>query len=256
MVSRGRTIRNALHSNGHHSSAPANPQFLFMRQAPPAEFPAGLHENWVLECEAGGSPPPTIHWLRNGRPVTQKALELDEDEENEVSAEETNAISEAFTPVMGIGSTKSRLYLDCTGPQDEANYACVAETPYQRVSATSHVMVTADATSSLNSLCAKSKKSLGTPARINMWTGNMLETIGNDVVLFCRTLGSPSPRVTWLIEDDVIKSNSKYQVQENGDLLIRNIDWSDMGEYVCVAENNLGRDSAATFLYPVKREEE
>jgi len=32
---------------------------------------ATVGENIVLECEAGGSPSPTIHWLRHGRRMQQ-----------------------------------------------------------------------------------------------------------------------------------------------------------------------------------------
>lgn len=240
---RSRLRRNAIHS---HESSPATRQFIYIKMAPPAEIPTTLHANRVLECEASGSPPPTFHWLRNGRFISQGL--------GDEQMEESNAISEALTPVMGMGSTKSRLYLDCIGPQDEAEYTCVAETPYQRDTASTRIIITGDGSNSLNSVCVSAKKSAGTQARINMWTGGMLETIGNDALLFCRTLGGPHPRVTWYL-DDKIDNNAKYQVQENGDLLIRNVEWADMGGYVCVAENALGRDSAETFLYPVKADE-
>jgi len=35
---------------------------------------AAVGENVVLECEAGGSPSPTIHWLHEGRRVQQASL--------------------------------------------------------------------------------------------------------------------------------------------------------------------------------------
>jgi hypothetical protein len=38
----------------------------------------------------------------------------------------------------------------------------------------------------------------------------------------------------------------------SGDLVISEIRWADMGKYTCVAENKLGRDTATTFLYPLK----
>ncbi|XP_076308136.1 zwei Ig domain protein zig-2-like [Tachypleus tridentatus] len=42
------------------------------------------------------------------------------------------------------------------------------------------------------------------------------------------------------------------QVLDNGDLLIRNIRWEDVGIYTCTAQNDLGSDMTLTFLYPVK----
>ena len=42
------------------------------------------------------------------------------------------------------------------------------------------------------------------------------------------------------------------QALDNGDLLIKGINWEDnMGLYTCVAENQYGRDEVKTFLYPV-----
>ena len=32
---------------------------------------ATRHEDVVLECEAGGTPSPTIHWLKNGERIQQ-----------------------------------------------------------------------------------------------------------------------------------------------------------------------------------------
>uniref|UniRef100_T1J0Z2 Ig-like domain-containing protein n=1 Tax=Strigamia maritima TaxID=126957 RepID=T1J0Z2_STRMM len=241
----GRFSRN-LRSNtiyGRSSQEP-NPHYLFMKIKPPKHLSVDLHDNRVLECEAGGSPPPTIHWLKDGRTI---ATNVNNDE---------NAISEVYTPILGIGSTKSKLFIDCFGPQDEAEYTCVAETPYQREISKSKVVIKHVNPTQLNSLCVSTKKSIDTPARITMWTGNMLENMGNDVILFCRTLGKPNPKITWLANDELVDNNAKYQVQENGDLLVRHIDWNDMGEYTCVAENSVDRDSAETFLYPVKNEDD
>lgn len=41
------------------------------------------------------------------------------------------------------------------------------------------------------------------------------------------------------------------QVLSNGDLLIRNISWKDMGSYTCSCTNDTGVDEISTFLYPV-----
>lgn len=35
---------------------------------------ATRHEDIALECEAGGSPSPTIHWLKNGERIQQVNL--------------------------------------------------------------------------------------------------------------------------------------------------------------------------------------
>lgn len=41
------------------------------RRLPPKEFSAALGSSITVECEAGSSPPPTIHWLKNGIRIQQ-----------------------------------------------------------------------------------------------------------------------------------------------------------------------------------------
>jgi len=35
--------------------------------------------------------------------------------------------------MLRLGKVKSKLYLDCVTDRDEAEYTCVAETPYERI---------------------------------------------------------------------------------------------------------------------------
>lgn len=84
-----------------------------------------------------------------------------------------------------------------------------------------------------------------------MWTHNILELIGSDVQLFCRNSGVPATTVGWVgPEDNTITNSEKYKILENGDLIIRDLSWDDMGNYMCVAQNRLGSDRISLFLYP------
>ena len=49
----------------------SRPPILKMRVVPPQELSLPLGSNKVLECEAGGNPAPTIHWLKNGKVIIQ-----------------------------------------------------------------------------------------------------------------------------------------------------------------------------------------
>ena len=44
------------------------------------EFPevsfAAKHKDLVLECEVGGAPTPTIHWLKNGERIQQVIINI------------------------------------------------------------------------------------------------------------------------------------------------------------------------------------
>lgn len=76
---------------------------------------------------------------------------------------------------------------------------------------------------------------------------------GNDVVLPCKFVGNPKPSQIWINpHGKVIEHDEKYSILPEGGLRIRNIEWSDMGEYICSVENSVGVDSVETFLYPMK----
>ena len=51
---------------------------------------------------------------------------------DEAKYEET--VSKASQPMLRLGKVKSKFFLDCVSDRDEAEYACVAETPYERIS--------------------------------------------------------------------------------------------------------------------------
>lgn len=54
--------------NGEAKSLDTKYQVKF-RRLPPREFSAALGSSITIECEAGASPPPTIHWLKNGKRI-------------------------------------------------------------------------------------------------------------------------------------------------------------------------------------------
>ena len=63
----------------------------------------------------------------------------------------------------------------------------------------------------------------------------------------------PTAIVTWLTpnEKQVIPDlKDKFEILETGDLLIKDLRWSDMGNYICTVSNDQSSDSITTFLYP------
>lgn len=113
-----------------------------------------------------------------------------------------------------------------------------------------------------------------------------METIDKDVTLPCTAVGNPQPETYWLnnrneiIDSEIISPRYKVswnsiriiltlnvcnrsiltyfefitQVLSNGDLIISQITWDDMGTYTCVAQNSVGEDRIESFIYPVKKE--
>lgn len=113
------------------SSANAKPlqqnQIRF-RRLPPKEFSAPLGTNVAIECEAGGSPQATIHWLKNGKKIFQNVAEA----ENLIDQDQP-ALKKSDSK-LELSATRSRLHIDCASNEDEATYTCVAENIYSRIS--------------------------------------------------------------------------------------------------------------------------
>lgn len=205
---------------------------------------ATVGENVMLDCEAGGSPSPTIHWLHHGRRIQQGSSVSWMDDET--------FDSEPASVTLGI--TKSPLFLDCLQPGDAGQYTCVADTPTRRISRRTTVSVEL---SPVSDDCAE--KRTVRPARVFMWTSHRFELENSDVQLFCRADGDPAPTITWLDHNGVtVKNDSRqYEVLSNGDLLIRQVSWANnMGLYRCVADNVADSDQVGTFLYPTTEKNE
>ena len=58
-------------------------------------------------------------------------------------------------------------------------------------------------------------------------------------------LGTPRPRVTWYKMGEVVTSDGHVTVEEDGTLVVRNVEVKHEGEYTCVASNVGGN---ATFI--------
>lgn len=145
-------------------------------------------------------------------------------------------------------------------------------------------------------------QSIVEPARIHMWTHNIIEIMRNNVVLYCRSNIKRQPAAATIEQtlSDLISSKlakqqqqqtaaaadssdqqqssdssrssskssapvswsspdfkpisheqkDKFEILETGDLLIKDLRWEDMGNYVCTVSNELGSDTVSTFVYP------
>ncbi|XP_067129473.1 zwei Ig domain protein zig-2-like isoform X1 [Centruroides vittatus] len=232
VISNKRTIANSAHQNVFRRMK-RSAAFLSFHKKPSSSIRLLTGSNRVLECEAGASPGPMIvYWLKNGKKI---------DEESSTD-EVINSDVEAHTITM----VKSRLYLDCVTPDDAGEYTCVIENAYEKKSKNVKVEIM----ESEEDLCVD--KEISSSARINLWTTRMLKTQGYDVRLICRSEGSPTPKITWLdTEQNPISDSYKYKLMENGDLIIYDLKWEDMGHYTCLSENSRGSDTAVLFLYPL-----
>lgn len=59
--------------------------------------------------------------------------------------------------------------------------------------------------------------------------------------------------VAWTLPDDKLVNSDmkdKYEILATGDLLIKDLNWADMGSYVCTVSDDQSSDSISTFVYP------
>ncbi|XP_028169127.1 hemicentin-1-like isoform X2 [Ostrinia furnacalis] len=88
------------------------------------------------------------------------------------------------------------------------------------------------------------------PPRIERAATNTFTGVVDDLImrLPCKASGYPKPEVTWSRGGLNVASGSEwYDIEEDGTLVIKNLDRKSAGTYVCTAQNSLG--SAIQALY-------
>ncbi|XP_074602219.1 zwei Ig domain protein zig-4-like [Brevipalpus obovatus] len=201
---------------------------------------AHISNDLALTCEARGSPPPEIHWMKDGIKIIQS---LDQP---------TSGSELKIDEPLGLSSTTSKLYLDCISPEESGQYACVAKSTHSQVTAYTNVKVQSTS-GKTRSNCKRLDEESSFGSRIYMWSRSRLELIGSSARLFCRASGIPRPQIEWFYEGNSLSSMpARFQILANGDLYIKSVEWKDMGNYVCWAKNEFGEDKVETFLYPTK----
>ncbi|CAH3029196.1 unnamed protein product [Porites evermanni] len=70
---------------------------------------------------------------------------------------------------------------------------------------------------------------------------------GGNTAFYCTVAGNPSPIVEWQFKGTKLLSASKHLIKE-GELIVRNLNYSDAGPYTCAARNILGSSEATSNL--------
>uniref|UniRef100_A0A8C6WXK0 Leucine-rich repeats and immunoglobulin-like domains 1 n=1 Tax=Neogobius melanostomus TaxID=47308 RepID=A0A8C6WXK0_9GOBI len=78
--------------------------------------------------------------------------------------------------------------------------------------------------------------------------------VGETVALQCKALGSPPPRITWLRNDQPLRSSDRHHFTPGNQLLvIGSATLEDAGRYTCLMSNTLGTERAHSQLVVTQR---
>lgn len=173
-----------------------------------------------VDCVATGLPNPEISWGLPDGSLVNSFLQSDDD---------------------GGGRTKryvlfnnGTLYFNEVGMREEGDYTCFAENQVGKDEMRVRVKVVTE------------------PAAIRNKTYAVVQVPYGDVVtVACEAKGEPTPRVTWLSPTNrlIPASSDKYQIYQDGTLLIQKAQRSDSGNYTCVVRNSAGEDRKTVWIH-------
>ncbi|XP_054503341.1 neural cell adhesion molecule 1 isoform X9 [Agelaius tricolor] len=178
---------------------------------------ANLSQSVTLACDADGFPEPTVSWTKDGEPVE----EVEEEEEDKYS----------------FNSDGSELVIHRVDKSDEAEYICIAENKAGEADATIHLKVFAK-------------------PKITYVENKTAMELEDQITLTCEASGDPIPSITWRSSSRNISSEEKtldgrIVVRSHArvsSLTLKDIQYTDAGEYICTASNTIGQDSQAMYL--------
>ncbi|KAF1748753.1 hypothetical protein GCK72_025220 [Caenorhabditis remanei] len=220
-----------------HESIVLNAQQL--REEPMLKITRGLEplkalteKKLVLTCDVLYRPAATIMWTFNELPI-QGDLEISMEDK----------IINMDTPVYEAGNLRSTLTIECPSTADTGVYRCITTNGIETVSSAAWIEFVSSGDE------CKSNGISG-PV-ITQWSYSRFEYRGNAAILVCRA-DRPAEWIWKNADNETIETGGRFEILPNGDLLIQNISWADMGPYFCTARNEFGESGEVTFLYPFR----
>ncbi|XP_027778359.2 matrix-remodeling-associated protein 5 [Marmota flaviventris] len=174
-----------------------------------------------VDCVATGLPNPEISWSLPDGSLVHSLMQSDD----------SGARTKRYV-VFHNGT----LYFNEVGPREEGDYTCVAENQVGKDEMRVRVQVVAE------------------PAAIRNKTHSVVQVAYGEVAtVACEAKGEPVPKVTWFSPAHrpipaSSSSSDKYQVYEDGTLLIHKAQRSDSGNYTCLVRNSAGEDRKTVWV--------
>ncbi|XP_034738598.1 hemicentin-1 isoform X2 [Etheostoma cragini] len=157
----------------------------------------------TFACDASGIPPPSLTWLKNGRPI-----------ENSESLE------------MHIFSGGSKVQIARSQLSDSGSYTCVASNVEGKARKSYHLTIKVPPSISGSEL----------PSEMGV-------LLNETIQLICRAQGTPTPTIQWLKDGEVINNTriEGLRISPDGSTLtVTGARTPDSGKYTCVASNTAG----------------
>ncbi|XP_054733285.1 neural/ectodermal development factor IMP-L2 isoform X1 [Anastrepha obliqua] len=240
----GNSIENGGNEGGgetetHPQRAPFEQDWIKFAKKPPTKLLQTLGQSIEIVCEVMGSQVPTVQWVVGNVPLS------------EIDSIESNVISES--PATAIVRVRSVHIIDHM-LSEARTYTCVGRTGGKTIYSSTIVYPQPD----MKDLVQVRDKPFPGPQKPRIVYNEKLhlDLVDSNILLPCKVHARPRAEVFWMNgEGKLIEQNHRFKVLPNGDLLISNIQWEDMGAYRCIARNALGKDTADTFVYPVLKED-
>nr|XP_012314222.1 matrix-remodeling-associated protein 5 [Aotus nancymaae] len=172
-----------------------------------------------VDCVATGLPNPEISWSLPDGSLVNSLMQSDD----------SGGRTKRYV-VFNNGT----LYFNEVGMREEGDYTCFAENQVGKDEMRVRVKV------------------VTAPAAIRNKTYLVVQVPYGDVVtVACEAKGEPMPKVTWLSPTNRVipTSSEKYQIYQDGTLLIQKAQRSDSGNYTCLVRNGAGEDRKTVWIH-------
>ncbi|XP_068599564.1 hemicentin-1 [Brachionichthys hirsutus] len=161
----------------------------------------------TFACDATGIPPPSLAWLKNGRPI-----------ENSESLE------------MHIFSGGTKLQIARLQLSDSGTYTCVASNVEGKAHKSYHFFVQVPPSISGSEL----------PREVGV-------LLNESIQLVCQVRGTPTPSIQWLKDGEVFNYTDTWSMglsisPDGSTLAVTGAQTNDSGKYTCVAANDAGEE--------------